>query len=254
MQFNETLIIGGIPTLRATKAELAQIMVDDCQSARRGELTLPHFVTSSNGMVISEFHTKPDFRDLILQAHIVDADGMPLVMASRLFCKHPLRERTATTDFIQEASAAAVAAGLRFYFLGGKPGVAEKAASALRKHYPDLQIVGIRNGYFPLSDEAAICEDIRLTRADVIWVGLGSPRQESFAVRNRSQLSGVAWIRTCGGLFDHLAGKTVRAPKWVQHLGFEWLFRAVQEPLRLGPRYISANPIAVYHLLTKTHD
>jgi N-acetylglucosaminyldiphosphoundecaprenol N-acetyl-beta-D-mannosaminyltransferase len=250
----ENLTIAGIPTIRATRTELAALMVHEHASVRAGKLTSPRIVVSSNGTVIANFHRDPTYRALLLQAHIIDADGMPLVIASRMFCKKPLTERVATTDFIHDAARAAVATGIRFYFLGGQPGVADIAARNLKLKYPGLQIVGVHDGYFSLDDEPDICADICRNQADVLWVGLGSPKQEAFVIRNQHRLTGLTWLRTCGGLFDHVAGRFKRAPQWMQSAGLEWIYRAVQEPMRLGPRYITTNPVAAYHLLTKTHD
>jgi exopolysaccharide biosynthesis WecB/TagA/CpsF family protein len=249
-----TLLVGGVPTTRLTRAELAAMMVEDAKAARAGEMEYPRVVVSSNGAVIADFHRSPDFRDLILKADIVDADGMPLVMATQLLCSEPLKERVATTDFINDAAAIAAREGLKFYFLGAKPGVADKAAQHFRILHPGLEIVGVRNGYFSQDQEATICEEVVALGTDVLWVGLGSPLQEAFAHRNRQGLAGIGWIRTCGGMFDHYSGKFKRAPRWMQLLGLEWLHRTINEPLRLGGRYFRTNLPALFYLATQTTD
>lgn len=250
----ERVRVGGIPTARATRSALAGQMVRDCRAARGGTLGEPRVVISSNGSVIARYHRDPVFRDLVGRADIVDADGAPLVLASRLLCRRPLPERVATTDFIHDACAAAVSHGLRFYFLGGRPGVAERAAARLRARHPGLAIVGLRHGYFAPPEEADLCRQIRVSGADVLWLGLGSPHQERFAVENRHRLHGLGWIRTCGGLFDHMTGDVPRAPGWMQRAGLEWAYRMMREPSRLGLRYAVTNPPAAFHLLTKTGD
>lgn len=248
------MLVGGVPTTRITRAELADLMVTDTEAARSGELKHPRMVISSNGAVIVDYHHNRAFRDIVLEADIIDADGMPMVIATRLLCKEPLAERVATTDFIQDASAAAARDGVRFFFLGASPGVAETAANFLRDKYPGLQIVGIRHGYFARDEEAALCDEILAARTDVLWIGLGSPIQESFALRNRARLAGLAWLRTCGGMFDHYSGKFRRAPMWMQRNGLEWLHRAYYEPIRLGRRYLSSNLPALFYLATQTTD
>jgi N-acetylglucosaminyldiphosphoundecaprenol N-acetyl-beta-D-mannosaminyltransferase len=250
----ESLLIGGIPTLRASRQQLAAAMVADCAAARSGRMVLPRVLTSSNGSVIARFHRDAVFRDLMMKVDAVDADGQPLVIASRLFCTTALEERVATTDFIHDAAEAAAAHGLRFYFLGGNPGVAEGAAEKLRARHRGLRIVGMRDGYFNPNQEDALCTEIVGLGTDVLWVGLGSPAQESFAIRNRMKLAGLAWIKTCGGLFDHCSERVSRAPVWMQRAGLEWLYRMVKEPRRLGPRYLTTNLPAIYHLLTNTSD
>jgi exopolysaccharide biosynthesis WecB/TagA/CpsF family protein len=249
-----TLLVGGVPTTRLTRSELAAVMLEDSRAARAGRKGYPRIVVSSNGAVIADFHRSAEFRSLILEADIVDADGMPLVMATQLLCAEPLKERVATTDFINDAAELASREGLKFYFLGAKPGVAEKAAQHFRALYPRLEIVGVRNGYFTQEDEAEICAEVVALKTDVMWVGLGSPLQEAFAHRNRERLSGIGWIRTCGGMFDHYSGKFKRAPRWMQVIGLEWLHRTINEPLRLSGRYFRTNLPALFYLVTQTTD
>lgn len=248
------IMVGGIASSRMTRKELAERMLRDVLAARQGDLPVPKLVVASNGLVIAKYHGDADFYALMQRADIVDVDGMPLVMATRLFCRRPLQERVATTDFVLDACQVAAENGVRFYFLGARPGVAQQAADNLRALYPALQVVGVRDGYFQREDEDALCEEICNSGADILWLGLGSPMQEQFAVRNRDKLAGIAWIRTCGGLFDFYSGRIPRAPVWLQNAGLEWFYRIWQEPRRLGKRYMITNPIAFYHLMTKTHD
>jgi exopolysaccharide biosynthesis WecB/TagA/CpsF family protein len=246
--------VGGLPIARLSRGELATLMKHDVALARRGALGVPRVITSANGSVVAAYHGDPAQRRYFDAADLIDADGMPLVFASRLFCRIPLSERTATTDFLLDASETAAREGIRFFFLGSRPGVAMRAADHLRSRYPGLQVAGCHHGYFADGDVADLCAAIVASRTDVLWVGTGSPRQERFAVENRHRLPGVAWIRTCGGLFDHYGGGVSRAPDWMQSLGLEWLYRAAREPVRLGWRYLVTSPVAIYHLLTKTHD
>lgn len=249
-----TLMIGGIRIARLSRADLAELMLADVRRARARSLPLPRIITSANGSVVAAYHADPEFKRLVDAADVVDADGMPLVFFSRLLTKRPLPERTATTDFLLDAAAVAAREGLRFFFIGSRPGVAARAAEHLRSRFPDLKIVGARHGYFGEDAVPDICAAIRASGADILWVGMGSPAQERFAVNNRHLLEGLAWIRTCGGLFDHYGGGVSRAPHWMQTAGMEWLYRAAREPVRLGWRYLVTSPAALYHLLTKTHD
>lgn len=131
-----TLTIGGLPVTRATRGDLCAIMLADVRAARAGELPFPRFVTSANGSVVAVYHSDPFLRSAIDRADIVDADGMPLVFASRLFCRDPLVERTATTDFVLDASQMAAREGIRFYFLGARQGVAARAAETCAAAIP----------------------------------------------------------------------------------------------------------------------
>lgn len=246
------LVIGGVPCSRANRAEMVAAMLADVQLARAGQMARPRIVAAANGLVVSLYHSDPEFRKMIAATDIVDVDGQPLVLATHLICRAPLRERVATTDLILDASRVAAEQGLRFYFLGARPGVAAAAAANLTARYPGLQIVGCRDGYFSQDEEEAICADVVAARTDVLWLGLGSPLQDRFAARNRDRLAGLAWIRTCGGLFDYYSGDQPRAPWLMQVLGLEWLFRSLREPRRLGLRYLTTNPRALYHIITKT--
>ena len=136
--------------------------------------------------------------------------------------------------------------------LGATAAQNKAAVDAIRATYPGLQIVGSHDGYFSDEQDAAVCEDIRNSKADVVWVALGKPRQEHWSIRNRARLRGVGWIKTCGGLYSFLAGDAPRAPSWMQALGMEWLYRAVKEPKRLGWRYLTTNPYSLYRLIRHT--
>lgn len=252
--FGKTAIIGGIKTSLASRHELALMMQQDVVRLRQGVLETPRIVTASNGYVIATYHLSPRFRTLIDGADLVDADGMSLVFASRLFLKKPLIERAATTDFIEDASRLASENRIKFYFLGAKPGVADLAADKLRARHPGLQIVGTRDGYFDLADIDLIAKDINDSGAEILWLGMGSPVQEEVAYMLQARAKNLAWIRTCGGLFDHCSGTMPRANKLMQRVGLEWLHRAALEPRRLGRRYALTNPVALFHLLTKTRD
>lgn len=250
----ERVLIGGIPIARVTREDLARLMEADVVAARAGSLDRPRFITSANGSVVAAYHSDRAFRAALDSADLIDADGMPLVLASRVFCRRPLSERTATTDFLLDAAGVAAKRDIAFFFLGGRRGVAARAAEHLRSRFPGLRIAGVRHGYFTACDIPAIVRAIRASGADILWVGMGSPRQELFAMEARNQLAGLAWIRTCGGLFDHYGGGVSRAPQWMQAGGLEWLYRAAREPVRLGWRYLVTSPVALYHLATKTRD
>ena len=185
------------------------------------------------------------------EADYIHADGMPLVFASKL-APTELPERIATTDFFHDAARAAVANDLKFFFLGGADAQNRAAVAAAEQLYPELNVVGRHHGYFDSSDEESICRLIIQSGADVLWVALGKPLQEEWCVRNRERLAGVGWLKTCGGLFSFLSGETPRAPQWVQAAGLEWLHRTLDDPKRLGWRYITTNPYALYRLIRFT--
>lgn len=248
----EEVVVGGLKTACLSRNGLVRTMVEDCMAARGNARRLPRLIFTTNGHSIALAATDPGFRRQLEAADLLHADGQPAVFASR-FTRTPIPERTATTDFIHDAAKAAQGAGLRFYLLGATEEINARAAWELLRLYPDLKIVGRRNGYFAPSDESAICDRINASGADVVWVGLGVPREMGFSIRNKHRLN-AGWIVTCGGCFNFLAGDYARAPKWMQAAGMEWLHRLLREPRRLFMRYAVTNPMALFLLLTRTHS
>lgn len=246
------VVVGGFPTAAVTRTELAAMMVEDCLEARaRGSSWLPRLVFSSNGQGIALAGRDEGFARTMAQADIIHADGMPVVMASRL-TRTPLPDRIATTDFFHDAARAAAEHGLRFFMLGASESTNAKVVEAIARLYPNVDVVGRHHGYFGPEQDEEICARIRECGTDVLWVALGKPRQEEWSVRNRERLAGVGWIKTCGGLYAFLTGEASRAPAWMQRWGLEWAYRAALEPRRLAWRYLVTNPYAFYRLLTRT--
>ena len=118
--------------------------------------------------------------------------------------------------------------------------------------YPRLRIRGYHGGYFSSGQEHQIIANINAARPDILWIGMGAPRELSFALRNRRHLHGVGIIKTAGGLFDFLSGRVRRAPSWMQAMGLEWAHRTLLEPRRLAGRYLRTNPHALFLLVTQT--
>ncbi|CUW94220.1 UDP-N-acetyl-D-mannosaminuronic acid transferase [Agrobacterium fabacearum TT111] len=240
--------LAALPITDATIEETAQDFILRAERERAAGAK-PFYSTSANGQVIALCHQDKEFEALLRQADQIHADGMSLVIFSRQFCVRALRERVATTDLVHAVARRAEATGTRFYFLGGSEEVNRAAVEEMQKLYPRLVFAGRRNGYFRPGDEEAILADIVASQTDILWVGFGIPLEQRFVARNLDRLSDIAVIKTCGGLFDFLAGKNSRAPQWMQDMGLEWLYRAMLEPRRLGKRYLLTNPIAIYSLL-----
>jgi N-acetylglucosaminyldiphosphoundecaprenol N-acetyl-beta-D-mannosaminyltransferase len=247
--YRET-IVGGLKTVCLSRSQLASLMVDDCFAARSNPRRLPKLVFASNGHVVSLAASDAEFRRLNEFADIIHADGQPIVMASKL-TGAAIPERSATTDFFHDAAIAALVHGLTFYMLGATEEVNAACAARMRKLYPGLKIVGRRNGYFSRDEEAAICEEINASKADIVWVGLGVPLEHGFCVRNKHRLK-AGWVVTAGGCFNYVTGDYARAPQWMQRSGLEWLHRLYREPRRLFWRYAITNPHALWLLLTRS--
>src|SRR3546814_426328 len=190
-------------------------MVGDAITARRKrEVELPKLIFSSNGQGISLAATNRGFAAAMATADLVHADGMSVVLASRLLTSMPLPERVATTDFFHDAAKAAQKAEISFFMLGGSEEENAAACAAVRHLYPRLKIAGRHHGYFAETASAGVCRSIIASGAEVLWVALGKPRQEFWSIDNRERLRGVSWNKTCGGLYAFLAERRQRAPLW----------------------------------------
>jgi N-acetylglucosaminyldiphosphoundecaprenol N-acetyl-beta-D-mannosaminyltransferase len=246
-------IIGGLPIAVIDRARSAQLMID-IATAHRNSQRPPLVFTSANGQVLSMCANDLDIRQLFLDADLIHADGMPIVLASRLLSRNPLPERVATTDLFHDVAEPAQARGATFYLLGSTGAVVEQAVRRVRARYPALKIVGHRHGYFSPEQEPEIIDRINRAQPDVLWLGMGAPAELQFVMRNRDRLRRVGVVKTSGGLFDFLSGRTRRAPRWMQAAGLEWAFRTLLEPRRLAGRYIMTNPHALFLLVTRTRS
>jgi N-acetylglucosaminyldiphosphoundecaprenol N-acetyl-beta-D-mannosaminyltransferase len=174
-------------------------------------------------------------REIVAGCELVNADGQPVVWASRLV-GDPLPERVAGIDLMVRLCARAEERGYSVYLLGARREVLEEAVRRLRSRYPRLRIGGYRDGYFDDAESPAVCAAIRSARPDILFVGMSSPRKEYWIAEHRGEL-GVPFTMGVGGAFDIVAGVRRRAPVWMQRAGLEWLFRLLQEPRRLWRRY-----------------
>jgi alpha-1,3-mannosyltransferase len=175
-----------------------------------------------------------------LQDAIVLNDGIGVDVASRMLFGSPFPSNLNGTDLIPKLLASAELP-LRVYFLGGKPGVAKAAAREVARRYPRVTVAGTCHGYFDAVDSASVVPNIQRSKANLILVAMGQPRQEIWASENFRQFSGP--VICVGALFDFLAGEVSRAPSWMRQRRIEWVFRLLNEPRRLGKRYLIGNAV-----------
>lgn len=180
------------------------------------------------------------FARICADASLRVVDGMPLVWACRLQGT-PVPERVAGSNLVLSLADAAATAGRTVYLLGGNPGTAEAAGRALETRYPGLRIAGSfcpPPGFESDPDlEAAMLKRLADAAPDIVYVALGSPKQEAFIHRHRAVLPDAWWLGV-GISFSFLAGDVRRAPRWAQRVGLEWAHRLAQEPRRLARRYL----------------
>lgn len=195
------------------------------------------------------------FRAVLQQAEIVVADGMSIVAAS-WFLGRPLPERIAGVDLVVELCREAAHTQLSVYFLGGSPCAAKKAADNLRARFALLNVAGTDCPQFGFENDptesAAVVRRISEAAPDILFVGLGAPKQEFWMERHRNELP-VKVMVGVGGSFEMLSGMKARAPQWMQKAGLEWLFRLGAEPRRLWRRYLVGNVQFAQTVLRQWH-
>jgi N-acetylglucosaminyldiphosphoundecaprenol N-acetyl-beta-D-mannosaminyltransferase len=191
-----------------------------------------------NVSILMMMRKNKELKSFVDKARLTVADGQPLVWVAPLF-GGLLPERVAGVDLIDALCARAHKDGVSIYLLGAAPEIVEKVVATLCNRYPGLNIQG-SDGYFRKKSIAQTIESIQSSGAKLLFVGMGSPLQESFIRRHWKEL-GVSMAIGVGGSFDVFAGLRVRAPLWMQSIGLEWLVRLAQEPRRLMPRYLVTN-------------
>jgi N-acetylglucosaminyldiphosphoundecaprenol N-acetyl-beta-D-mannosaminyltransferase len=189
-----------------------------------------HQVATVNPEFVIAARHDPEFRTILNAAALCLPDGVGLLWAGRILGR-PLRQRVTGSDSVWHIAELAARRGYRLFLLGAAPGVAEEAAHRLGERYPGLIVAGTFAGSPAIEEEDAIVERIRAARADILLVAYGHPRQEKWLARNLAR-SGAAVGIGVGGALDFVARVAVRAPRWMQCLGLEWLYRLWQEPWR----------------------
>jgi N-acetylglucosaminyldiphosphoundecaprenol N-acetyl-beta-D-mannosaminyltransferase len=198
-------------------------------------------VTGVHGVMESQ--RDPELLRIHNESGLTTPDGMPMVWAGRWAGARSM-ERVYGPDLMLAVCERAAERGWSSYFYGGKEGVAEKLVSRLQNRFPGLRAVGIESPPFrPLTEreEDDLMKRMNAADADIVWVGLSTPKQERWMAAHRTRLNAKVLIGV-GAAFDIHAGVLRQAPRWMQRIGLEWLFRTIMEPRRLAPRYLRHNP------------
>jgi N-acetylglucosaminyldiphosphoundecaprenol N-acetyl-beta-D-mannosaminyltransferase len=193
------------------------------------------------------------FRTLLDRGDLNLPDGTPLVWLGRRAGIEGFDARVYGPDLTVAVADRGRVEGVRHYLYGGSPEVVGRFADALRERFPGIQIVGVESPpYRPLtSDErAALVDRVHAADASIVWVGLGTPKQDHFVDELRDDL-GVPVVAV-GAAFDFLAGEKKMAPRWMQERGLEWLYRLLSEPRRLWKRYLVGNVVFLWGAVRTT--
>ncbi|HHV71947.1 MAG TPA: WecB/TagA/CpsF family glycosyltransferase [Clostridia bacterium] len=229
---NEKVKILDIPIDILTMEQAIELIDSFIQGGGRKQ------IVTANAEIIFRAKNDSSLRRIIQQADLVTADGSGVVWAAKRLGR-PLPERITGIDLMQNLMKLAVEKDYTVFLLGSKPGIAELAAENLKKAYPGLKLLGVQDGYFSVQEEKEIVARLKALAPNLLFVGLGSPKQEEWINRYIKELPGTVAMGV-GGSFDVLSGQISRAPKWMQKAGLEWLYRLLKEPWRI--RRMSALP------------
>ena len=210
------------------------------------------YVTLTNVHAIMQAQAEPAFKQVLNQAASVCPDGMPLVWMGRRF-GYAMPRRVYGPDLFWDFCRATERQGYSHFFYGGGPGIAQRLASELKARFPGVRVAGFYSPPFrPLAEEedAAVVRMINAAAPDLLWVGLGCPKQEFWMHQHAGRLR-VPVMLGVGQAFDIYAGSLRQAPRWMREHGLEWLFRLCLEPRRLGKRYLLYNSWFVAAAATK---
>ncbi len=205
----------------------------------------PSMMAVVNASKLTLAQQDAELKQILLAADIVTADGMSVVWAAQLLGS-PLKERVTGIDTFERLLEISAQKNYAVYLLGAKPEVVESIAQQLSEKFPQLKIAGYHNGYF--GENENVLANIKSVAPDILFVAMGSPRQEKWIATNLANLN-VPFTVGVGGSFDHVAGYARRAPAWMQRAGLEWLHRFISEPRRLWRRYIIGNANFLYLIL-----
>ena len=237
----EKVPILGVDFAKITNHELLESLKKDLLAKNT------RFIVTANPEIVLYARKHPAYAKVIQQADYITADGIGIIIGSRIL-QRPLPERVTGFDTMKQLLATAEKLQKSVYFLGAKADVLQAALKTVKKNYPHLIIAGARDGYF--DQEVPIAKAIQQTKPDIILVALGFPKQETF-IQKYYQDTPAIWMGV-GGSFDVLAGKVKRAPLFWQKHHIEWLYRLIQEPTRL-PRMMALPKYLLLVLAEKFH-
>lgn len=186
-------------------------------------------------------------RNIINSSISVSVDGAGVVLGAKILGKK-IPERVAGIDLMESLVELSANKGYSVYFFGAEENVVKKVVDTYMEKYPKLKVAGYKNGYFSQDEEEKLVSEIRDASANILFAAMGVPKQEIFLNKHIENL-GVNFAMGVGGSFDVVAGKVKRAPKWLQKISSEWIYRLIQEPKRMWKRYAVTNSVFLLMLL-----
>jgi len=239
----KTLPVLGTPLAITAYSALGAFLLE------RADQPGPFAVDFSNTHIVTMRRHDPAFRRMTESMDLFVPDGMPLIwVLNRMGAS--LKDRVYGPTFLNK-SCFASPTGIRHYFFGGSQSCLDALLVNLTLANPHLEVAGSRNGYFSSEEEAGIVQEIRSSNPDLIWIGLGTPKQQAFIEKWKSSFDrGI--LLAVGFAFDVNAGTKPDAPLWMQKSGLTWLYRMASEPRRLVSRYAKWNSLFLWYLLRES--
>ena len=221
-----TVNLFGIPVAKLTMLETLLAIEDAIENDR----VLHHIVVNSKKIV--SMQTDEELRESVLSANFINADGMAVVWASKVLGR-AVPERVSGIDLMENLVKMAHENSYKIFFLGAKEEVVSKCVSHYSEMYSSSIIAGYHNGYYTDEEERSVAETIADSGANLLFVGITSPKKEIFLNKHKDVLSRVNMMMGVGGCFELVTGKTKRTPVWMQNSGLEWFYRFFKEPQRM---------------------
>lgn len=216
-----------------TMSQTISLVKDTIQEKKK----MQHVVVNAGKLVAIQ--KDRDLYKSVVESDVINADGQAVVWASRIL-NQPLPERVTGFDLMVELIELSPKTNFTCFFFGAKEEIVSEVASIYEKKFGKAIIAGYRNGYYADDEEYEIAKHIADCKPDMLFIAITSPKKENFMNKYKDVMN-IPFVMGVGGSFDVIAGKTKRAPLWMQNVGLEWFFRFIQEPRRMWRRYIIGN-------------
>jgi len=212
----------GFDVCNISKEEITKQIFEDFNN------NISNFIVNINPEIVLQYYKNNNIKQIFNNQKYQIADGTGIIWASKKK-KGNIKERITGIDLMEALCMESVKNESRIFLYGSKPGIADKASEELRKKYDKINIVGFCNGY---ENEENVLEKINACSPNIVFVGLGSPKQEEFIIKNKDKLKNVKILMPVGGSFDVISKTLKRAPNWIIKCNLEWLYRLLKQPKR----------------------
>ena len=245
MKFNKISILD-VDIANVTKYEVLDHISASIKSSQKNMM----FFVNANNLKLAYYDLQ--YRSILKEAIYIYGDGIGIYLAGKI-SHQPISDNVNGTDLFPFICELCEREKYTVYFLGSAPGIVEKMVQNIKLKYPMLLIAGAHHGYFDDgSNSNDVIKEINRTETKILFVGLGTPRQEKWIYKNYQALNFNVAIGV-GGLFDFYSGSKLRAPLLLRKLHLEWLFRLLYEPRRLWKRYIIGIPLFIFLILRRKY-